>query len=63
MADHYEIAVSGFGVRYLENANHQVKLELKLKSLFEKKELLNPELLDKITLGTLHSEFEGYPEQ
>jgi hypothetical protein len=59
--DLYEIKLSNFGIPQLDRGLHRVKLELKPMSLFKSEELLNPEILTQLNLGTIFSEFEDFP--
>jgi hypothetical protein len=60
-ADGFEISFSAFNVRSLDSFSHQVHLELGVKNLLNRNELLNPELLDRLSLKPMVSEFESFP--
>lgn len=61
VGDVYELSFSSFNVRYLNSRNHQIKFELGVNSLINRNELLNPELLDRVSFLPIRGEFEGFP--
>jgi hypothetical protein len=60
-ADGYEISFSRFQMQSLSSREYQINFELGVKTNLNRNELLNPELLDRVSLQSVAGEFDGFP--
>jgi hypothetical protein len=59
----YEIDFSTFNAGPLESKSHDVAISVGVKTTFDPAELLNPEILNQVSLAPLTTSFTGFPVQ
>jgi hypothetical protein len=61
VGNQFELPFSQFNLQELASKNHQVELSLGIKGLYNREELVNPELLDQLAMRPVLGSFSGFP--
>jgi hypothetical protein len=59
----YEIDFASFNINPLQSRSHDVAFSVGIKTVFNPAELLNPEILNRVSLAPLSASFSGFPVQ
>lgn len=61
VVDHYELDLQSIGVGSLRSSQTEMEISLSTKNVLNRTELLNPALIDQITLQPISGSFSGSP--